>query len=145
MSGIFNTEAVFIADINLVIQIISFVMLLAGLIYKIRGRFKMHGSFMGIAVFLHLISFLLAMGPSFLAGFELFTTNTLQTVVQTMWIHAISGAVSLILGFFLIIAWIPKPSNIGPCFGRKRIMDATIILWSISLAFGIVTYIIFYI
>lgn len=145
MSGIFGTNAVLITDINLLIQIISFVMLLAGLVYKIKGKFKMHGSLMSIAIILHLLSFLIAMAPSFVEGFEFFTTGAFQAGVQTMWIHAISGAVSLILGLFLIVAWVPRTSNIKPCFGRKRIMDATVILWAISLIFGVVTYIIFYI
>ena len=145
MSGIFGTNAVLVTDINLLIQIISFVMLLTGLVYKTKGRFKMHGSLTGAAVILHLLSFLIAMTPSFLDGFEFFTTETLQAGVQTMWIHAISGAVSLILGLFLIAAWVPRASNIKPCFGRKRIMDATLILWTTSLTFGVVTYIIFYV
>lgn len=145
MSGIFGTNAVLITDINLLIQIISFVMLLAGLVYKIKGKFKMHGSLMSIAIILHLLSFFIAMAPSFVEGFEFFTTEAFQAGVQTMWIHAISGAVSLILGLFLIAAWVPRASNIKPCFGRKRIMDVTVILWAISLIFGVVTYIIFYI
>ncbi len=144
MSGIFGTNAVLITDINLLIQIISFLMLLVGLLYKAKKKFKKHGSFMGVAVFLHLTSFLIAMAPSFLIGFEFFTTDTLQTGVQTMWVHAISGAVSLILGLFLILAWISRASNIKPCFGRKRIMDITTLLWTISLIFGIATYLSFY-
>ena len=100
---------------------------------------------MGVAVLVHFISFLFAMGPSFVGGFDFLTNETLQVGVQVLWVHAISGALALVLGFFLVVAWIPKMSEIKFCFGRKRIMDATILLWAISLIFGIATYIAFYI
>lgn len=145
LSGIFGTNAVLITDLNLLVQIASFILVLGALVYKARGKFKMHGSIMGVAVLLHFITFLIAMGPSFVEGFSFLTTETMQTGVQTLWVHAISGAVSLVLGIFLIVVWVPKASHIKPCFGRKRIMDATAVFWTISLAFGIATYIAFYI
>jgi uncharacterized membrane protein YozB (DUF420 family) len=144
LSGIFGTDAVLITDINLLIQIISFLLLLTGLIYKAKRKFRIHGSFMGIAVFLHLVSFLLAMGPSFAGGFDFFTTDTLLTGVQTMWVHAIAGAIALILGIVLVVAWILQLSNISACMRRKRLMDITVLLWAISLIFGIATYLAFY-
>jgi uncharacterized membrane protein YozB (DUF420 family) len=145
LAGIFGTNAVLITDLNLLVQIASFVLILAALVYKDRGKFKIHGSLMGVAVLLHFITFLVAMGPSFIEGFSFLTSETTVTGVQTLWVHAIIGAVSLVLGIFLIVVWIPKASNIKPCFGRKRLMDATAVTWTISLAFGIATYIAFYI
>ena len=38
-----------------------------------------------------------------------------------------------------------KIPEIKPCFRRKRIMDATILFWAISLIFGIATYIALYV
>ena len=119
-------------------------MLLSALVFKAKGKFKIHGSMMAVAVIVHFISFLMAMGPSFIAGFDFFVTEPLQFGVQTLWVHAVSGALSLILGFFLVAAWVPKMPDVKPCFRRKRIMDTTAILWTISLAFGVATYIVFY-
>ena len=59
-------------------------------------------------------------------------------------IHAITGSIALILGIFLILVWIINLSNITGCVKRKRIMDCTVILWAVSLIFGIVTYLSFY-
>ena len=145
MAGIFGTNAVLITDLTLLVQIAAFVLLLGALVYKAKGKFKIHGSMMGVAVLVHFISFLIGMGPSFVGEFNFFTTETLQIGVQTLWVHAISGALALVLGFFLVVVWIPKMSEIKFCFRRKRIMDATILLWAISLIFGIATYIAFYI
>jgi uncharacterized membrane protein YozB (DUF420 family) len=144
LSGIFGTNAVLITDINLLIQLISFIILLTGLLYKAKGKFKTHGSFMGLAILLHFISFLLAMGPSFIGEFEFFTTDTSLTGVQTMWVHAIAGAAALILGIVLVVAWILQSSNVKACIKRKRLMDITALLWTISLIFGIITYLAFY-
>lgn len=144
MSGIFGTNAVLITDINLLIQIIAFILILVGLGYKTKGKFRNHGFVMGVAVVLHLTSFLIAMGPSFLNGFEFFTTDTSLTGVQTMWVHAVTGAVALVLGILLVLAWIVRVSDIKACIRKKRFMDVTILLWSISLIFGIVTYLLFY-
>ena len=145
MAGIFGTNAVLITDINLLLQIVSFILVLGSLAYKFKGNFKIHGSIMGVAVLLHFITFLIAMGPSFVGNFTFLATETMITGVQTLWVHAIAGAVSLALGIFLVIVWVPKASNVKPCFGRKRIMDATVVSWTISLVFGILTYIAFYV
>ena len=144
MSGIFGSNAVLITDINLLIQIIAFVLILVGLGYKTKGKFRNHGVFMGVAVVLHLLSFLLAMGPSFLDGFEFFITDTSLVGVQTMWVHAVTGAIALVLGIVIVLAWIVRVSDIAACIRRKRLMDVTVLLWLISLVFGIATYLIFY-
>ena len=51
---------------------------------------------------------------------------------------------ALILGFVSVIAWILQSSNVKACIRRKRLMDITAILWTISLMFGIATYLAFY-
>jgi uncharacterized membrane protein YozB (DUF420 family) len=144
MSGIFGTNAVLITDINLLIQIIAFILILVGFGYKTKGKFRNHGFVMGAAVVLHLISFLFAMGPSFLDGFEFFTRDTSLMGVQTMWVHAVTGAIALVLGIVIVVAWIARVSDIAACTRRKRLMDVTVLLWLISLIFGIATYLIFY-
>ena len=134
-----------ITDLNLIVQIIAFILVLAALVYKAKGKFKIHGSIMGVAVILHFVTFIVAMGPSFVKSIDFFMTETSQLGVQTLWVHALTGVLSLVLGFFLVFAWITNVSKIELCFRRKRIMDATIILWAVSLVFGIATYLIFYI
>jgi hypothetical protein len=99
---------------------------------------------MGLAVLLHFITFIIAMGPSFADGIEFFTTSTDLMGVQAMWIHAVSGGIALILGIYLVLIWVKNVSNIAGCFKRKRLMDITVILWGLSLIFGIATYLSFY-
>ena len=145
LTGILGTHAVLITDLTLLISIFSFVLLLGALVNKIKRKYTIHASIMGIALILHLITFLAAMMPSLVVGINFLTTKIMQIGILAMWIHAVSGALSLALGIFLIVAWIPKITDFTPCFRRKRIMDATTLLWTISLIFGIITYIDFYV
>jgi uncharacterized membrane protein YozB (DUF420 family) len=99
---------------------------------------------MGTAVILHALSFLLVMGPSFFGSFEFFTTETQNLGVQTTLLHAVTGAIALILGIGIVAAWALQPSDTAACSRRKRSMDVTILLWLASLIFGTTTYLIFY-
>jgi uncharacterized membrane protein YozB (DUF420 family) len=144
MPGIFGTNALLQTDLSLLLQIIAFLILLIGYGYKMKGKFKMHGSFMGAAVILHALSFLLVMLPSFLVGFEFFTTETHNLGVQTTLLHAVTGAIALILGIGIVAAWAFQPSDTAACSKRKRLMNVTILLWVVSLIFGTATYLILY-
>lgn len=144
MVGLFGTNAPLQVDINLIMHLAMFLIIGVGLIFKYKRKFKIHGSMMGIAVILHVISFVTVMGPSFSGGYEFLTTSTSEPGVQTIWIHAIPGAIAMLLGIFLVGAWSVRPSNVAACSRRKRIMDVTITLWLLSLIFGIVSYTLFY-
>jgi uncharacterized membrane protein YozB (DUF420 family) len=145
LTGIFGTGAVLQTDINLILQIVMFLIIVIGLVYKNKRKFKIHGGIMGIAVILHILSFLLVMGPSLYENYDFFTTDTSELGVQTTWIHAVPGAIAMIMGIILVGAWALRPSNIAACSRMKRLMDITTLLWLISLIFGIATYMVFYV
>jgi len=145
LTGIFGTGAVLQTDVNLILQIVMFLIIVVGLVYKNKNKFKIHGGLMGIAVILHVLSLLLVMGPSFSEGYDFFTTATSELGVQTTWIHAVPGAIAMIMGIVLVGAWALRPSNIAACSRMKRLMDITVLLWLISLMFGIATYLVFYV
>jgi uncharacterized membrane protein YozB (DUF420 family) len=145
LAGIFGTGALIQTDINLIMQIVMFIAIIIGMIYKNKRKFKMHAMLMGVAVILHIITFFAVMLPSFNTSYDYFVTATSELGVQTMWIHAIPGAVSMILGIFLVAAWALRPANIAACSRRKRLMDVTTLFWLISLIFGIASYIVYYV
>jgi uncharacterized membrane protein YozB (DUF420 family) len=145
LTGIFGTGAFFQTDVNLIMQVVMFLIIIIGLVYKNKRKFKIHGALMGIAVILHVISFFLVMAPSFSQAYEYFTTAISDAGVQTTWIHAVPGAVAMIMGIFVVGAWALRPSNLAGCARRKRLMDITVLLWLISLVFGIASYVLFYV
>ncbi|MCW4034361.1 MAG: hypothetical protein NWF03_03245, partial [Candidatus Bathyarchaeota archaeon] len=122
MLGIFGTGAYLQTDINLILQVAMFVVIGISLFYKSKKKFKIHGQTMGIALVLHIITFLAVMLPSFTDAYSYFTEYTSDLGVQTMWIHAVPGAITLILGLFLVVTWALRPSNVAACSKRKRIM-----------------------
>jgi len=131
-------------DLNLILQIITLAIIFVSLYYKKKLKLKHHGITMGVAVILHLLSFVLVMGPAFFTYFEFYSTSTSIGAVQTAWLHAVPGAIALVLGLLLVAVWALNSSNVKGCYKRKRIMDVTLILWLFSLVFGIVTYALFY-
>lgn len=145
MTGIFGTGADLQVDINLILQIIMFVIIVISLFYKNKMKFKIHGVLMGIAVILHIITFLTVMGPIFFGYFRTFVEYISYPEIQTTWIHAVPGAIAMILGIILVGLWALNLSNIAACSRRKRLMDVTVLLWVVSLIFGIATYILLYI
>jgi uncharacterized membrane protein YozB (DUF420 family) len=145
LTGIFGTGAALNVDINLALQVIMFVIIVISLIYKNKKKFKIHGGLMGIAVILHILTFLTVMGPIFFGHFSAFVDYTSYPEIQTTWIHAIPGAIAMIMGILLVGLWTLRPSNIAACSRRKRLMDITVLLWLVSLIFGIATYILLYV
>ena len=131
-------------DLNLLLQIATLVIIFVSLFYKKKGNVKLHGLTLDNALIFPVISLVLVMGPSFSRSYTFFSNETGIPGVQTMWLHAIPGGIALLLGIILVALWAIHPSNIAPCYKRKRIMDVTLLLWVISLLFGIAAYILFY-
>ena len=73
LTGLFGTAAPLAVDITVIIQVVMFLMVIMGLVYKNKRKFKIHGELMGIAVILHFLSFLIVMLPTFYSGFDYFT------------------------------------------------------------------------
>jgi uncharacterized membrane protein YozB (DUF420 family) len=145
LTGIFGTGATINVDINLILQIITFAIIVVSLFYKNKNKFKTHGILMGIAVIMHVLTFLTVMGPIFFGYFSDFVEYISYLEIQTTWIHAIPGAIAMVMGIMLVGLWALRLSNIAECSRRKRLMDITVLLWLVSLIFGIVTYILIYI
>ena len=134
----------FHTDLNLVIQIVTLLIIFVSLFYKKKGKLKLHGITMGVAVVLHAVAFVSVMAPPIFQYFAFFSSRIDLSAVQTTWLHAIPGAIALALGVFLVSKWAAHASNTAPCYKRKRIMDTTLVLWLFSLVFGIATYLLFY-
>ena len=145
MPGLFGTRAVLQTDIDLILQFVVLAVLLVG-VYGRKRHVKRHTGFMAAAALLQLATFLEFMGPALLNNFFSFFIKELTTpLVIVFLIHAFTGTVTLVLGFGLILAWATQANNIASCFRRKRLMLYTAIIWTISVALGIVGYLIGYV
>jgi hypothetical protein len=129
-------------QLNLGFQIVILALILAGFIFKLRGKYLVHGVLMFVGVILNIVSFALVMGPSIL-GFEVIITQPLRDVSLVAVVHGIMGGIALISGAVLVFSWRLKTST-QICVKRKRLMKPTIILWTMALLFGIWLYTILY-
>jgi uncharacterized membrane protein YozB (DUF420 family) len=142
--GLFNANAPLLSDVSLVFQIIVvFFLVLGFLIARVRRRFARHGIVMAAALVLHTISIILVMIPSLLRMGGLFQ-NLLNHLALIFVLHASLGVLVEGLGICFVAVWIHGGMSAKSCFGRRRLMQATIALWFGSLVIGICGYILFY-
>ncbi|UCH31333.1 MAG: DUF420 domain-containing protein [Candidatus Bathyarchaeota archaeon] len=142
--GLFNVNASLYADLNLVFQISILILLFVGILIARRKRkFKRHGALMGIALTLNTISIVIVMLPSFLSFSGLFAD--LSTPAAIVITHAVLGVLVEVLGVWLVANWLVRSDNIKGCVGKRNLMRATLLLWSIELFVGIYVYIMLYV
>jgi hypothetical protein len=133
-----------LGNIALVIQIICFLLLLVG-VYpsKRRGENKnlmLHGYLTIFAMALNLSTIFGIMLPSL---FQTLNNVPPWTIAQSLvvWVHIVSGILSVGLGFILIIAWIAKPLGQLECTKWWRLMKPTLGFWAFALIFGMAIHI----
>jgi uncharacterized membrane protein YozB (DUF420 family) len=141
--GIFNPNAPFSVDLNLLIQIIIFAILIISLVFKSKKNYAKHGTGMGIALALNTVSVLLVMVPSLFSMQSLLQDLATSFALATA-SHAILGILAEILGAYLLATWISNRRDVKTCFKNKRIMDATIFFWLIELILGVYVYAMLY-
>jgi uncharacterized membrane protein YozB (DUF420 family) len=129
-----------VSTISLGIQMVVLGLLISGYLVKRQKKYRQHGLIMLSAVFLHIISILVVMGPSFAAFFsDPNSVNLADILVITTLIHVSAGIVAAFLGVWLVSSWHLQVS-LQPCFKKKRVMDATIGLWLLAIFLGVVLY-----
>jgi|WetSurMetagenome_2_1015567.scaffolds.fasta_scaffold21363_5 uncharacterized membrane protein YozB (DUF420 family) len=144
MAGLFGTRAVLQTDIDLILQFVVLALLLVGLIGRKR-KVHWHVGVMAAAALLELGTFLDFMGPAFVNNLNFFMMELTMPLVIVFLIHAFTGTVTLVLGFGLILAWATQSNSIASCYRRKRLMRYTTIIWTISVALGVMGYLIGYV
>jgi uncharacterized membrane protein YozB (DUF420 family) len=144
MAGLFGTRAILQTDVDLLLQIAIVVILVVGYFY--RKKAKKHGAIMAAATALEIVTLILFMGPAFIETYFFFF-NRFTPLTFSFLVNISAGAAALILAVSLLVAWAIRFSNIAPFYKRtrKRIMDATIILWLVSFAFGVAGYVLAYV
>jgi uncharacterized membrane protein YozB (DUF420 family) len=130
----------YVAQINLVFQVVVMAVLFLSLGLKTRKKFVLHGATMLVAFLLYLISFSLVMLPSLLNLQEFIVNYPSSRLSIAIVVHAVLGGLTDILSLWIIVSWRLR-SNIQSCVRKKMIMRVTLMLWLTVLVLGIVTYV----
>ena len=147
MKGFLGTGATFGADLNLVVQLIMGVALLAGALLAKHKRYRAHGICQTTVLLLNVLMIGLVMWPSFQQQ-----VKPALSKVHHKWyyevaiMHAALGVTAELLGFYIVIVVGTKLLPRRLRFNNwKWWMRTELVLWMIVLLSGVGTYCAWYV
>ena len=147
MKGFLGTGATFGADLNLVVQLIMGVALLAGALLAKHKRYRPHGICQTTVLLLNVLMIALVMWPSFQQQVK----PTLSKVHHKWYyevaiMHAVLGVTAELLGLYIVIVAGTKLLPRRLRFNNwKWWMRTELVLWMIVLLSGVGTYCAWYV
>jgi uncharacterized membrane protein YozB (DUF420 family) len=146
MNGFLGTAASFGADVNLVVQVVMGVALLAGAFLARAKRYKAHGITMTAVLLLNLVAIGAVMWPSFgHLVLPRMLNHRNKRFYEVAAIHGVLGAAAELLGLNILLV---AGTNILPAAWRikrwKLWMRVELSLWMAVLLAGIGTYLVWY-
>lgn len=147
INGFLGTGATFEADLNLIVQVVMGVALIAGALLAKRKRYAAHGICQTTLLLLNLGMIGLVMWPSFQQQVRPALPEGLHRwYFAAATIHALLGGTAELLGLYIVIV---AGTRVLPQWLRfkdwKRWMRAELMLWSIVVLTGVGTYYAWYI
>jgi len=145
--GFLGTGATFGADLNLVVQLIMGVALIAGTLLAKQKRYRAHGICQTTVLLLNLLMIGLVMWPSFQQQVKPALSKVLHKwYYEAATIHALLGIAAELLGLYIVIV---AGTNVLPQRLRfkqwKLWMRTELVLWAIVLVSGVGTYCAWYV
>jgi uncharacterized membrane protein YozB (DUF420 family) len=145
--GFLGTGATFRADLNLIVQILMGIALVAGGLLAKQKRYTAHGICQTTVLLLNLLMIALVMWPSFHEQVSPVFPRVFRKRYYTVaTIHGALGMAAEFLGLYIVMV---AGTNILPqrlCFKRWKLwMRAELMLWSVVLLSGAGTYYAWYI
>lgn len=147
MKGFLGTGAPFGADLNLVVQLIMGLALIAGVLLAKQKRYTAHGICQTTVLLLNLLMIGLVMWPSFQQQVKPALSKVLHKwYYEAATIHALLGIAAELLGLYIVIV---AGTNLVPQrlrFKRWKLwMRTELVLWAIVLVSGVGTYCAWYV
>ena len=147
MKGFLGTGAPFGADLNLVVQLIMGLALIAGVLLAKQKRYTAHGICQTTVLLLNLLMIELVMWPSFQQQVKPALSKVLHKwYYEAATIHALLGIAAELLGLYIVIV---AGTNLVPQrlrFKRWKLwMRTELVLWAIVLVSGVGTYCAWYV
>jgi uncharacterized membrane protein YozB (DUF420 family) len=147
VKGFLGTGATFGADLNLVVQLIMGVSLIAGTLLARRKRYRAHGICQTTVLLLNLLMIGLVMGPSFQRQVKpVLSKVTHKWYCEVAAMHGALGIVAELLGLYILIV---AGTDALPQWLRatywKWWMPTELLPWAIVLLGGVWTYCAWYV
>jgi uncharacterized membrane protein YozB (DUF420 family) len=147
MKGFLGTGATFGADLNLVVQLVMGLALIAGARLARQKRYRAHGICQTTVLLLNLLMIGLVMWPSFREQVKPALPKVLHKwYYAAATTHGVLGMMAELLGLYIVIV---AGTNVLPQWLRfehwKRWMRTELALWAIVLLSGVGTYCAWYV
>ncbi len=147
VKGFLGTGATFEADVNLVVQLMMGVALVAGVVLAKQQRYRAHGICQTTVLLLNLLMIGLVMWPSFRRQVSPRFPKVLHKLYYAApMVHAALGMSAELMGLYIVLV---AGTNVLPAWLRfknwKRWMRTEFVLWSIVVISGMGTYYVWYI
>jgi uncharacterized membrane protein YozB (DUF420 family) len=145
--GFLGTGATFWADLNLVVQLMMGIALIAGALLAKHRRYRAHGICQTTVLLLNLLMIGLVMWPSFQQQVKPALSKGFHNwYYEAATIHAVLGIAAELLGLYIVIV---AGTNVLPQWLRfkhwKLWMRTELVLWAIVLVSGVGTYCVWYV
>jgi uncharacterized membrane protein YozB (DUF420 family) len=142
MKGFLGTDASFVADFNLVIHVLMFIVLCLGVTAQLRRKFHWHDRFQIPVVVLNILLILFIMLPSFLTIAPDVPANLNNSFFLVPTIHVIVGLLAQGVATYCLLAGLKiLPRKIGVL---RIWMWVAFVLWTVATLLGIGIYLIWY-
>jgi len=140
--GFLGTQASLFKDITLVLEILFYLMLCAGVVAQLKGLYKWHDRFQIPVVLLNILLIAFVMLPSFSGIAGSIPAQLNQVPVAVTLIHGILGTIAQGLAIYCLLAGLKYiPRKIGVL---RYWMWAAFIAWTATVFFGVTTYMVYY-
>jgi uncharacterized membrane protein YozB (DUF420 family) len=141
-SGILGTRATLVADINLLVQIALFFILVTAAWQGRNRRYEAHLRLMRVAVIINAVAIIAVMNPSFFRVLPFAARNPGAPGPTAMWPHVALGAIAELMGAYVVIRLGVDPRSAPRLRG---VMLLTLVLWLAALLAGSAVYWIWYV
>jgi uncharacterized membrane protein YozB (DUF420 family) len=147
VKGFLGTYANFRADLNLMLQILMGIVLLAGMWLARAKRYRAHAACQASVLILNLFLIALVMWPSFHQHVRpRLPARWTKPYVLVATVHGVLGAAAEIFGLYILVVAGTDLLPASWCFRRWRLwMRVELALWWIVLLSGTVTYFVWYV
>jgi uncharacterized membrane protein YozB (DUF420 family) len=132
----------FVAQIDLVLQLSIFILLIGGIVVQRRRKITAHARLMLVAVILNLVSFAAIMAPAWDNVGE-GGAGGLSTAAM---LHVTFGGLAMLSSFWVLGTWL-VPTLLFQnakmrCYGKlnKRVMTAVTLLWLAAIVAGFILF-----
>jgi uncharacterized membrane protein YozB (DUF420 family) len=140
--GFLDTGANILADLNLIVQLLFYIVICLGVVVQLRKQYKWHDRLQIPVVLLNLLFIAVVMLPSFLGILPQLPNRFSETAFVVPTLHAILGLLAEGISIYCLLAGLKiLPRKIGIL---RYWMWTAFVLWTLTILFGIGLYLVWY-